>query len=66
MAEPGCATILALAGRFIAARRNHDANLYFQERANAAPDRAVFVALDEFFQARRADDVFILRRTAGR
>ena len=38
--------------------------LYFQERARAAPDRSLFLALEGFFQARSAGDVFILRRTA--
>ena len=57
-------TVLALVGRFVAAGRNQDAYLYFQERARAAPDRALFLALEGFFQARSAGDVFILRRTA--
>ena len=62
--DPEVATVLTLAGRYIASGRNQDAYLYFQKRAQAAPDRAVFLALEGFFQARSAGDVFVLRRTS--
>jgi len=60
--EPDTQTIVALAGRFIAARRDREAHAYFEERAKAAPDRSLFLALEGFFQARLAGDVFLLRR----
>src|SRR5262245_55147398 len=62
--NPDVATVLTLAGRFIASGRNQDAYLYFQKRAQAAPDRALFLAFEGFFQARSAADVFVLRRTS--
>jgi glyoxylase-like metal-dependent hydrolase (beta-lactamase superfamily II) len=57
-------TVLALTGRFIAARQDRAAHAYFQERVKQAPERALFLALEGFFQARTADDVFLLRRVA--
>ena len=62
--DPEVATVLTLAGRYIASGRNQDAYLYFQKRAQGAPDRAVFLALEGFFQARSTGDVFVLRRTS--
>src|SRR5215468_12462323 len=41
--DPEVATVLTLTGRYIASGRNQDAYLYFQKRAQAAPDRAVFL-----------------------
>jgi glyoxylase-like metal-dependent hydrolase (beta-lactamase superfamily II) len=58
------ATVLALTGRFIAARQDRAAHGYFQERVKQAPDRALFLALEGFFQARTAADVFLLHRVA--
>lgn len=60
--NPDVATILGLTGRFIAAGRDQEAYAYFQERAKNADDRPVFLALEGFFQARLAGDVFLLRR----
>src|SRR5262249_8596797 len=62
--SPAVPTILALVGRFIAAGRDRDGYVYFQERAREAPDRPLYLALEGFFQARSAGDVFLLRRTA--
>jgi glyoxylase-like metal-dependent hydrolase (beta-lactamase superfamily II) len=59
---PDTQTIVTLAGRFIAARRDHEAHAYFAERAKVAPDRPLFLALEGFFQARLAGDIFLLRR----
>lgn len=57
-------TVMNLAGRFLAARRDAEALDYFHERAAAAPDRGVFLALEGLFQARRAGDVSLFRRVA--
>jgi glyoxylase-like metal-dependent hydrolase (beta-lactamase superfamily II) len=56
--------IVILAGRLVAARRDGDAHAYFHARATSEPDRAIFVALDGFFQARAAADVSLFRRVA--
>jgi len=61
--NPDVSTVLALAGRFVAAGRDQEAFAYFQERARHAPDRPLFLALEGFFQARIAGEVFLLRRT---
>src|SRR5262245_22187274 len=61
--EPDTQTVVTLAGRFIAARRDREAYAYFEERAKTAPDRPLFLALDGFFQARVAGDIFLLKRT---
>src|SRR6266545_5996581 len=45
-------TVLGLAGRFIAGRRDREAYAYFQERARSEPDRPLFLTLEGFFQAR--------------
>jgi glyoxylase-like metal-dependent hydrolase (beta-lactamase superfamily II) len=60
--EPDPQTIVALAGRFIAARRDREAHAYFSARAKADPDRPLFLALEGFFHARVAGDVSLLRR----
>src|SRR5260221_4756235 len=60
--EPDTQSIVALAGRFIAARRDQEAYAYFEERTRAVPDKPLFLALEGFFQARVAGDVFLLRR----
>src|SRR5256712_6491161 len=62
--DPDVITVIALTGRFVAARQDQEAFAYFEERAKSAPDRPLFVALEGFFQARVADDVFLLRRVA--
>jgi hypothetical protein len=56
--------ILALAGRYLVAGRDQQAYGYFRERAAAAPDQALFVALEGMFQVRMAGQVFLLRRVA--
>jgi glyoxylase-like metal-dependent hydrolase (beta-lactamase superfamily II) len=61
--NPDVGTVLTLVGRFIAAGRDEEAYAYFQERARHAPDRPLFLALEGFFRARVASDVFLLRRT---
>src|SRR5262249_40628806 len=60
---PDTQTVVALAGRFIAARRDREAYAYFEERVRTVPDRPLFLSLDGFFQARVAGDVFLLKRT---
>jgi glyoxylase-like metal-dependent hydrolase (beta-lactamase superfamily II) len=60
--DPDTQTIVTLAGRFIAARRDQEAYAYFEERAKAVPEKPLFLALQGFFQARVAGDVFLLRR----
>ena len=62
--DPDVATIVGLAGRFVAERRDGDAYAYFQERTGSAPERPLFLALEGFFQARTASDIFVLRRVA--
>ncbi len=57
-------TILGLAGRFLASRRDHEGYEYFQEQARSQPDRSLFLALEGFFQARQAGDVSLFRRVA--
>ncbi len=57
-------TVLGLAGRFIAGRRDREAYAYFQERARSEPDRPLFLTLEGFFQAREASRVFLFRRVA--
>ena len=61
--KPDVSTVLALVGRFVAAGRDQEGYAYFQERTRDAPDRPLFLALEGFFQARVAGDVFLLRRT---
>src|SRR5262249_22018516 len=56
--------VLTLTGQFIAARRDREAYDYFRERAEAVPDEPLFRALEGLFQARMADQVFLLRRVA--
>jgi len=61
--SPDVGAVLALTGRFVAARRDAEAYAYFRERAQNAPKRSLFLALEGFFQARMSGDVFLLRRT---
>src|SRR2546427_188778 len=62
--DPDVITVIALTGRFVAARQDQEGLAYFEERAKSVPRRPLFVALEGFFQARVADDVFLLRRIA--
>jgi glyoxylase-like metal-dependent hydrolase (beta-lactamase superfamily II) len=61
---PTIPVILALTGQYLAAGRDAEAYDYFRERATAAPDQAIFVALEGMFQTRMASQVFLLRRVA--
>ena len=58
------ATVMALAGRFMAGRRDAEGVDYFRARAASEPDRALFVALEGLFQARQAGEVSLFRRVA--
>src|SRR5215471_3890546 len=60
--DPDTQTVVVLAGRFIATRRDREAHTYFEERARAVPERPLFLALEGFFQARVASDVSLFRR----
>ena len=62
--NPDVAAILTLTGRFIAAGQDREAHAYFAERAREAPGEPLFLALEGFFKARTADEVFLLRRVA--
>ncbi len=55
-------TILTLAGRMLARRRDEDGYAYFRERATERPDEPLFLALEGVFQARMAGQVSPLRR----
>jgi len=57
-------TVMALAGRLMAARRDAEGQAYFHERAAAEPKRGLFLALEGLFQARRAGEVSLFRRVA--
>jgi glyoxylase-like metal-dependent hydrolase (beta-lactamase superfamily II) len=57
-------TVMTLAGRLLAARRDAEAQEYCHERAAAEPGRGLFLALEGLFQARRAGDVSLFRRIA--
>jgi glyoxylase-like metal-dependent hydrolase (beta-lactamase superfamily II) len=61
---PAMRTILTLTGEYLVAGRDREAYGYFRERAAAAPDSPVFAALEGMFQARMANQVFLLRRVA--
>jgi glyoxylase-like metal-dependent hydrolase (beta-lactamase superfamily II) len=62
--KPEVQTVMSLAGRFMAARRDAEAREYFHERAAAEPGRGLFLALEGLFQARSAGDVSLFRRGA--
>ena len=59
------ATVLALAGRLLAARRDADGYTYFRERAAERPDQPLFLALEGLFLARLAGRTAPLRRPAS-
>ena len=50
--NPHPQTLLTLVGQFLAARRDHDAFAYFQERASAHPEQPLLLAFEGLFQAR--------------
>ncbi|MBI3988588.1 MAG: MBL fold metallo-hydrolase [candidate division NC10 bacterium] len=56
--------VVALAGQFIASRRDQEGYAYFQERAKTQPDQPLFLTLEGLFQARLAGQVPLLRRVA--
>src|SRR5262245_642390 len=57
-------TVMALAGRLMAGRRDAEGLAYFRERATSEPGRGLFLALEGVFQARQADSVLLFRRVA--
>jgi glyoxylase-like metal-dependent hydrolase (beta-lactamase superfamily II) len=57
-------TIVVLAGRFIASQRDQEAYAYFRDQAKSRPEQPLFLALEGFFQARSANRVSLLQRTA--
>jgi glyoxylase-like metal-dependent hydrolase (beta-lactamase superfamily II) len=61
---PAIPAIMTLTGRYLAVGRDHEAYSYFRERAAAAPDQVIFLALEGMFQARMAGQVFLFRRVA--
>jgi glyoxylase-like metal-dependent hydrolase (beta-lactamase superfamily II) len=61
---PTIPAVLALTGQYLGAGRAAEAYGYFRERAAAAPDQTIFVALEGMFQIRMAGQVFLLRRVA--
>src|SRR5262249_27685376 len=61
---PAIPAIMTLTGRFLAVGRDPEAYGYFRERAAAAPDQVIFLALEGMFQARMAGHVFLFRRVA--
>src|SRR5215468_7316474 len=57
-------SVMTLAGRFMAGRRDAEGLVYFRERAASEPSRGLFLALEGVFQARQADSVSLFRRVA--
>src|SRR5262245_18284957 len=57
-------TVMMLAGRFMAGRRDAEGFAYFRDRAASEPGRGLFLALEGVFQARQADSVSLFRRVA--
>jgi glyoxylase-like metal-dependent hydrolase (beta-lactamase superfamily II) len=62
--EPTVATVMQLAGQYLAVHREAEGYRYFHERVAAVPDRPLFLALEGLFQARMADRVPLLKRIA--
>jgi glyoxylase-like metal-dependent hydrolase (beta-lactamase superfamily II) len=62
--SPALPLILTLTGQYLAAGRDEEAFGYFRERAAAAPDQPILMALEGMFQLRMAGQVFLLRRVA--
>src|SRR5256712_7312323 len=62
--DPDVITVIALTGRFVAAPQDQEGLADFEERADSVPGPPLLGALEGFFQARVADDVFLLRRVA--
>src|SRR5262245_4340800 len=57
-------TVMMLAGRLMAGRRDTEGLAYFRDRAASEPGRGLFLALEGVFQARQADSVSLFRRVA--
>jgi len=62
--NPTPQTVLALAGQFMANRRDHEGYTFFQERATSQPNQPLLLALEGLFQARSAGEVPLLQRVA--
>ncbi len=62
--NPTPQTVLALAGQFMANRRDHEGYTFFQERATSQPDQPLLLAPEGLFQARSAGEVPLLQRVA--
>ena len=60
--SPAPQTIVALVAQLLGAHRDGEGYAYFQERAAAAPDQPLFLALEGVFQARLAREVPLLKR----
>src|SRR5262245_59596661 len=58
------ASVMTLAGRLMAGRRDAEGLAYFRDRAASEPDRGLFLALEGVFQARQAGTVSLFRRVA--
>lgn len=56
--------VVTLVNEFMATHRDREGFEYFQERARAVPQRALFLSLSGVFQARLAPEVPLLQRTA--
>src|SRR5262252_1797882 len=57
-------TVMTLAGRLMAGRRDAEGLAYFRDRAASEPDRGLFLALEGDFQVRQAGSVSLFRRVA--
>src|SRR5262244_2382703 len=57
-------TVMMLAGRLMAGRRDVEGLAYFHDRAASEPGRGLFLALEGVFQARQAERVSLFRRVA--
>src|SRR5262245_38998075 len=57
--NPDIGSVFALLGRFVASGRDDEGYAYFRERASNVPERPLFLALEGFFQARMAGEVFL-------
>lgn len=60
--KPTPPVVMQLASRYLATHREEAGYRYFSERAQAVPDRPLFLALSGLFQVRMAAHVPLLRR----
>src|SRR5258707_1262456 len=56
--------VVFLVGEYLTEKRLHEGRDYFAARAKAAPDSAVFEALDAFFAIQLAPEIGLLSRAA--